>query len=820
MKRMRQVFALTLMCLIVLAQFACADISSQLAEAARPLSDGVPEVAAVRLRNLLNQNLSESDWRAIAEKLLEAMVASNQVDEAWNLLADPRLRQSLAANFWRAQLLASSHREAEALSVYQQIATDQKSSLRSDAEFGAAEMLRALGRTDQALRSYSELFRDANWSIRAQLRAAELYLDKADGLNARRVLDRVQPVTTAEKRERHFLRGRLEMILHRPDRAITIFQSVLKHPEEATHETLTGALFALADAHLQLNTPETGDDALENFIEHRPADVDLARIFAKLDELYRAEKKPPRAELERWTHDPAQPRRALAQWYLARFDLRLGRRDRALEYFSALRRSHPPMAVLASAYLEFARLQLEEGHHDEALAILNEAKALRPEPPVLDRIELLAGQIKYRAKQFDQAIVDFERIGHSESTLASAGIYNAALSWLQKGDEAQFLANAQEFGKKTKDEKSAGDLRLAAGLTEAAKGDPRAGDSLRAFLREFPKSDRASEAWVALAELAFHAVPPRMDEVRNDLAKAMQEKPTAAAQEHAEYLAIWLEDALPGNEAKVIALAKKFIQEHESSILVSSARMKLGELYYRAQDFANAETQFELLTEQNPNNPLTERALFFAGEAAMASMAAQSLDRAIALFDRVVQMNGGLKWAARIEQATIERKLGKPQDALALYEEVLNGAARPAEKREAMCGKGDVLFELAANDPQNYQRAIDAYDKLASDRDVPAHWRNQALFKKGLCLEKKADSSGALASFYAVLEEGMRPERPREFFWFYKAGFNAGQLLEADAKWESAAAVYEKLAAAGGARSDEAKQRLDRIRLEHFLRQE
>jgi len=204
----------------------------------------------------------------------------------------------------------------------------------------------------------------------------------------------------------------------------------------------------------------------------------------------------------------------------------------------------------------------------------------------------------------------------------------------------------------------------------------------------------------------------------------------------------------------------------------------------------------------------------------MASMAGQSLDRAIVLFDRVVQLNGELKWAARNEQAVIERKLGKSQDALVLYDEVLNGAARPAEKREAICGKGDIFFEIAATDPQNYPRAIEAYDKLASDKDAPPHWRNQALFKKGLCLEKKADRGAALASFYTVLDEGMRPDRPHEFFWFYKAGFNAGQLLEADAKWESAAAVYEKLAAAGGTRSDEARERLDRLRLEHFLRQE
>ncbi len=203
----------------------------------------------------------------------------------------------------------------------------------------------------------------------------------------------------------------------------------------------------------------------------------------------------------------------------------------------------------------------------------------------------------------------------------------------------------------------------------------------------------------------------------------------------------------------------------------------------------------------------------------MASMATRSLDRAIVLFDRVVQLNGELKWAARNEEAVIERKLGRPQEALVLYDEVVNGPTRPAEKREALCGKGDIFFEMAASDPKNYQRAIEAYDALAADRDTPIHWRDQALFKKGMCLEKKADRSAALATFYKVVEDEARPDRPHEFFWFYKAGFNAGRLLEADGKWQSAAAVYEKLATAGGTRSDEARERLDRLRLEHFLRE-
>jgi tetratricopeptide (TPR) repeat protein len=179
-----------------------------------------------------------------------------------------------------------------------------------------------------------------------------------------------------------------------------------------------------------------------------------------------------------------------------------------------------------------------------------------------------------------------------------------------------------------------------------------------------------------------------------------------------------------------------------------------------------------------------------------------------------------LRWAARNEQANIERKLGKPREALPLYDEVLKNEAKPGEKREALCGKGDVYFELAANDPTNYERAIEAYEQLLHDAGEPGYWRNQALFKKGICLEKKADRDGALSAFYQVLESPARPGRAPELFWFYKAGFNAARLLEDAAKWTSAANIYQKLVTAGGPRSEEARARLDRLRLEHFLWEE
>jgi TolA-binding protein/thioredoxin-like negative regulator of GroEL len=806
-----------LICVLSLvAQFAHADISSELAEAASPIAEGVPEVAIVRLQALLNNNLSEVDRLAVVEKLAEAQMAAKQPENALVLLSDIRVRDLPWAKFWRAQAFASLRRWAEALPLYQQLGGDDRSSFRNAATFGAAEMLRALGRRNEALKKLALLVHDKEWATRAQLRAAELYIETGDATGARRLLEETQPVSVAERRERRVLRGRLELIQRRPERAIGIFQGLLKRPEGAAHSTLIAAVFGIAEAQAQLKTPEIADDVIEQFIDHHPADPELPVLFARLDELYRAEHKPSRNELERWVRSPEQPRRTFARWYLARFEIRAGRRERARQLFTDLRHTGVKSQAIAPALLEFAQFEVEDKHFDEAIAILGEARSFNPAPSLVTQIDFLSARAQYLARRFARASGDFEQIARSGSPWAKVALFNASTGWLQLGDHTRFLADYGDLEKLGGDEEARADLRLEEGLVQAAKGDEKAARSLQQFIHDFPKNPRVSEALVSLAELAFHASPPRLDEARKYLTRAA-ESPTPTAAERGDYLNIWIEESAGDNETKVIELAKRFLDQHGASPFAPEVRMKLAELYYRTQDFANAQTQFELIAQQTPDNSLGEKALFFAAESAMSSMGEHSLDRAIVLFDQVVRQKGSLRWAARNEQAVIERKLGKPMDALALYDEVLKSDAGPAEKREALCGKGDIFFEMGATDPNNYQRAIEIYDQLASDKDEPIHWRNQALFKKGLCLEKKSDRTNALATFYKILEEDARPDRRRELFWYYKAGFNAARLLEEDSKWESAAAIYEKLAAAGGSRSEEAKARLTNLRLEHFL---
>jgi TolA-binding protein len=814
MTRIRQ---LVLISLIAPVSVARGEISTELAEAAAPLAQGVPEIAVERLETLLKKDLPDPEWRAVAEKLAEAHVGAKQDEAALVLLADPRLHDLPWAKFWRAQAFANLHRWADALPLYEQLEADETSSYHKAATFGAAEMLRVLGRPDEALTKFHVLTHDKEWGTRAQLRLAKLYIDKGDTANARRVLDDVRPKSVGEQNERRLLGGRLELILRRPEKAIAVFEELLKAPENVPHATLIAALFGMVDARVQVETPDAGADLIEELINRYPADPDLSLLFAKLDELYRAQRKPSRSELEKWVRNPEQPRRTFARWYLARLETRAGHRDRARQLFRDVRRTDAKPPQVAGALLDFAQLEAEDRHFDEAIAILDDARLLHPDPFLVDQLNLLAAKTYYLAKRFAVATAGFEQIGHSNSPLAKVALLNASAGWLQLGDHERLAANYDDLDRQGVDEESRANLRLEEALMQAAKGDNQAAKALKQFIRDFPKSSRVSEAWVSLAELAFHSVPPRIEEARTDLARAVDSKPTAAAKVRADYLMIWIEDSTGADETKVVELAKRFLEQHGVSPFAPEVRMKLAEIYYRRQDFANAQTQFEILAQENPDNSMGENALFFAAESAMSSMGEHSLDRAIVLFDQVVRLNGALRWAARNEQAIIERKLGKPQEALVLYDEVLKSDAAPSEKREALCGKGDIFFEMAGSHPENYQRALEIYEQLASGENTPIHWRNQALFKKALCLEKKNDRPGALATFYKVLEEETRPDGRSELFWYYKAGFNAARLLEDDSKWESAAAVYEKLAAAGGSRSEEAKARLNRLRLEHFL---
>jgi tetratricopeptide (TPR) repeat protein len=257
--------------------------------------------------------------------------------------------------------------------------------------------------------------------------------------------------------------------------------------------------------------------------------------------------------------------------------------------------------------------------------------------------------------------------------------------------------------------------------------------------------------------------------------------------------------------------------------------MKLGQVYFRNEDFANAQTQFETLAQENPSDPLADEALILAGQSSVRGMSAGGIVHALDLFSRVAKGAGPLRLYARQEQALLEVREGHYKDAVIIYDDILRSNPDTALRLASLCGKADCLVANegepspsptvpAASGTDSCAAAMTLYDQISTDPDVTAPWRDQALYKKGRCLNKQGLVDQALAAFYDVLNTpATTAQQQPDFFWFEKAGYDAAAILEARSQWPGAISILEKVARAGGPRSTAARKRADQLRLEHFV---
>ena len=281
-----------------------------------------------------------------------------------------------------------------------------------------------------------------------------------------------------------------------------------------------------------------------------------------------------------------------------------------------------------------------------------------------------------------------------------------------------------------------GDLLFDKGLFEAKAGNAAADETLHKFVRQYPKHPQTADAHLIQAEIRMTGQPPDLNRAREALSEVAA---TGDSQidEKGDRLKFLVAASDPSQNARSVqALAQDYLQKYPDSPAKAEVRLKLGELYFKENDFPNAQTQFELVAEDSPDSPLVETSLFLAGEAARKSLNSASVDRAISLFEDVYKLGGPLKFQARLEQATTMRQTKHEKEAIVLLDDLLTQSPPTDIRYQALDGKGQALFTLAANEPKLYEQAISTFDTLLSSDGLPSEWKQQALYQKGKCCEK------------------------------------------------------------------------------------
>jgi tetratricopeptide (TPR) repeat protein len=710
-------------------------------EAHQALSESIPLVAALKTERVLAEpGLSPELKDAATFLLARALFDMGQPEEALT-----RVRPLAAANYpgaalLQAHLLASQGKWKEAQAAYHPLSVGPGTPV--EAWLGEAEAQHALGRDEAALALFQSASRVLGAPAALQLRIAALQVEMRHPGKVEALLANLEVTTPEEQKWKDYIDGRRLLLREQFAPALTIFEEVLKTRENLPESLLVAATFGATDARIALYGTEQADKVLETFIWRHPGSPYLDRAFRRLDQIYAQEDDPPEAEYQRWAAKPQARRAALARFYVAKLQFRQRKVNRATESLDSFIRAYPDDPLIGEAYLMYADVLSQKGRLEDAALALDGAMRHAVDPERRAEIELRSGLIQYQQGEYLLAGTQFEAAARRSENVRLSATFNAALTSLAQRNFDQFSQQFAAFSRLQPGSPLRTELLLEQGLAQARGGDENARATLTAFLQEHADDSRAAEAQLALAELTFftpekRARPARTREKAGKYLAAVQASapaPRIAAQ--ADYLAIFIADAQePRDDEKVIGLAKAFLAKHAGSEWVAPVRMKLGQIYFNREDYANAETYFTQLAHDAPDSPLAESALFLAGQSAAKLINTGAIDRALASFEAVVKRDGPLKLYARQEQANIQSRLGREDEAIALYDLILTATPPPdSQLRQAtLCAKGDGLLTLGRREGSNDRLigAIAVYDELAALPDVTPVWRNQALFKKG-----------------------------------------------------------------------------------------
>jgi len=756
------------------------------------LNLGFPSVAVQKIKQL-EPKVGTPAASAEANLLYaRALIEEGRAQEALAIL--PQDPADARSSMLLARALAAVGDWNGALIHY--AACSQEPEYAAEATIGRARMLRNTGNLAAALGVLEKALGDTTVGNAILFEAVEASLDLDDTARAKELLSRVTPENAADTNTLDFLRGKAACLSGDNHRALAALARIKPAGLSMAVETAALKARALMNSR-RLDEAET---VLEEFIAAHPNVDGLKKLFALLDECYSASTVASSNELKRWAEDSTDsPAKKLAMYYLARFETRRAAPENALPMLEALAASTEENPMAAETVLELASLRIRLGRAEEALGGLPEAGAA-------PHTDFLRGMALARIGDHVGARMAFLSAAE-DSSLSEEALYNAAVCGiLETGELGDAFRRLQQRHPGSPSIEAA---RLQWAFHLANTGNAAAEDALHA-LAASPDPAVASKASLALAEWKFQ----QLDTVG---AKAeLVRVSTAAAPARQAALEVFLADnGEPGSGEKTIDAARDFLAAYPDASEAPSVWMKLGEVLFRTGDYASARVELESLARKYPASDYEESALFLAGQAASRMPVETASEDAILLFEEVAGGGGVLSSSARMEQAAILAAQGKPLEANVILDKILAGTPDRETRAGALTEKGKNLYRLGDKDPANYRLAIDIWKQVAAEEGGDAAWRNQAMTRVGDAHEKLCDPAAAIAAYYEVFKPSEAPLP--EFFWFFRSGFAAGRLLEEQEKWDEAIRVYELMAEVEGPRALEAKNRINKLRLEHFL---
>jgi TolA-binding protein len=270
-----------------------------------------------------------------------------------------------------------------------------------------------------------------------------------------------------------------------------------------------------------------------------------------------------------------------------------------------------------------------------------------------------------------------------------------------------------------------------------------------------------------------------------------------------------------GQETNAFLLFTNFLAQFPTNELTPVAQWWVGDHFYRAGDFVNAEMNYQLLFKNWPASSLAYPARMMAGRAAMGR---NGYSDAIGYFTQLTgdtncppDLDAQALFAygsaeMHMESSDTNNPLANFVTAIKVFTAI--GQTYPQSEQAALASGmiGDCYLQLAGQ-PQGahfYDDATNAYAQVINSPLADAAARSQAQMGIGLVSEKRATQATgqdqtallqqALQNYLDVLYgKNLRDGEPADSFWIKKAGLQAASVAETLGEWPQAVNVYRRL---------------------------
>ena len=494
----------------------------------------------------------------------------------------------------------------------------------------------------------------------------------------------------------------------------------------------------------------------------------------------------------------------------------------AAEYFAEIAASEsasPEMRYRASVSRGWCFNQAEQ--YDNAVEAFVSAVDLARSDKQATEALVMAGDAAFQMQNYTKAAIFYQRVAdnYGEAPLAEKARYQQAVSRAT----AKLYANAalvyQQFLEAFPQSDRVPLARLERGVALRNAGDyAKAVDEFDKFTDQYPHNQEVPRALMEAhaAALGANDVPTAI----RFLTRLIQEYPDSQFFPQALYKRAYANFYASRNEA-ALRDCERFLEDYPLLPMAADVFIWVGDYYANEGQLKKSEKYFLQLVTTQAHSRHAPMALY---EAAKSAYRRGDNEKAALLLEQLQrdypEMPKRIAAQAHMLAGDIAAKRGRFEQAIPAFRKVQEALPGTPLALAARGRQGEMHYSAGVDDPDSLQSALEVFSSLLEEPGLPAELRQKALYRRAKTFEKLGRGEAAIKDYLDIVYQydlDVKADRIKDWYYFVRAGYDAGNLLVGEERFREAARTYERLARAGIPTGKDAAQRAREIRDTHGL---